>query len=60
MQTGTSPDLIATSGENLKIYEINNNQEVKMRLNLKNVRIVCFRKISFVRLWPRSIGTHKK
>jgi hypothetical protein len=37
MQNGDKPDLMATSGECLKIWKIKDNKEVSLELNLKNV-----------------------
>lgn len=37
LQSGDKPDLLATSGESLRIWKINENSEVTLEANLKNV-----------------------
>ena len=36
-ESGSGSDLLATSGENLKVWEILDNQTVRLKLDLKNV-----------------------
>ena len=38
-QNGDKPDLLATAGECLKIWRINDNKDVSLEVNLKNVLI---------------------
>jgi hypothetical protein len=47
IETGDKPDLMATSGECLKIWKIKDNNEVSLELNLKNVFILKFRTMTF-------------
>lgn len=57
MKVGDKPDLLATSGECLKIWKIKDNQEVSLELNLKNVPIHTLRTTTSQPLSLLLIGT---
>lgn len=47
IQFGDKVDLMATSAECLKIWKINDNKQVSLEANLKNVKIILYKDNDF-------------